>query len=248
MKIVPMVAARTDARDRARELRLKGWTYDQIVEEVGCAKSSVSLWVRDLPRPAPNFTSAERARKAARTRWDPVLAEREEHRKRVKEEARAEVGQLSDRELFLVGVGLYWAEGTKDKAYARRERLVFVNSDPDMIGLFMRWLDLLDVPRADRRLSLMIHESADVEGAEAFWAEITGIPRSDFLKTTLKRHNPLTVRKNTGEAYRGCLVVKVAKSADLYRRVEGAWYGIVGGAQWRADRMSDWPAMQSPVV
>ncbi|MGX9918660.1 hypothetical protein ACWIG4_02290 [Streptomyces sp. NPDC002248] len=238
MKIALMVAARTDARKKARELRRKGWTYNQIAQEVGCAKSSVSLWVRDLPRPAPNFASQERAREAARTRWDPVLAEREEHRKRVKEEARAEVGQLSDRELFLVGVGLYWAEGTKDKAYARRERLVFVNSDPDMIGLFMKWLDLLDVPRAHRRLSLLIHESADVEGAEEFWAEVTGIPRWDFLKTTLKRHNPLTIRKNTGVDYHGCLVVKVAKSADLYRRVEGAWCGIVGGASRRAVEMS----------
>ncbi|WP_431034389.1 hypothetical protein ACQYWQ_11995 [Streptomyces sp. P6-2-1] len=239
MKIALMVAARTDARDRARELRLKGWTYDRIAKEVGCAKSSVSLWVRDLPKPAPNFASADRAREAARTRWEPVLAEREEHRKRVKEEARTEIGRLSERELFLVGVGLYWAEGTKDKAHARRERLVFVNSDPDMIDLFMKWLDLLDVPRSDRRLSLLIHESADVEGAEEFWAEVTGIPRSAFLKTTLKRHNPLTVRKNTGTGYHGCLVVKVAKSADLYRRVEGAWYGIVGGAQRRVVEMSD---------
>ncbi|MGE9692807.1 MULTISPECIES: hypothetical protein [unclassified Streptomyces] len=238
MKIVHMVAARTDARKKARELRLKGWTYDRIVEEVGCSKSSVSLWVRDLPKPEPNFTSQERAREAARARWEPVLAEREEHRRRVKEEARSEIGRLSDRELFLVGVGLYWAEGTKDKAYARRERLVFVNSDPDMIGLFMKWLDLLDVPRAHRRLSLLIHESADVGGAEEFWAEVTGIPRSDFLKTSLKRHNPLTVRKNTGVAYRGCLVVKVAKSADLYRRVEGAWCGIVGGAPRRTIEMS----------
>jgi hypothetical protein len=49
-------------------------------------------------------------------------------------------------------------------------------------------------------------------------------------KTTLKKHNPKTVRKNTGETYRGCLAVKVLKSADLYRRIEGSWYGIVLGA------------------
>ncbi|WP_411149381.1 hypothetical protein [Streptomyces sp. A30] len=37
-------------------------------------------------------------------------------------------------------------------------------------------------------------------------------------------------RKNTSEAYRGRLIVYVRKSAELYRRMEGAWYGIVLGA------------------
>ncbi|MEU3279629.1 hypothetical protein ABZ698_21510 [Streptomyces antibioticus] len=43
--------AKDDLRDRARELRLQGRTYDRIQTELGCSKSSISLWVRDLPRP-----------------------------------------------------------------------------------------------------------------------------------------------------------------------------------------------------
>lgn len=38
-------------RKRARELRQQGWSLPRIADEVGVAKSSVSLWVRDLPRP-----------------------------------------------------------------------------------------------------------------------------------------------------------------------------------------------------
>ncbi|WP_282088216.1 hypothetical protein [Streptomyces tendae] len=37
-------------------------------------------------------------------------------------------------------------------------------------------------------------------------------------------------RKNVGDSCRGCLAIKVLKSADLYRRIEGSWYGIVLGA------------------
>src|SRR5690242_6982779 len=62
------------------------------------------------------------------------------------------------------------------------------------------------------------------------WADVVGAGPSQFNKTTLKKHNPKTVRKNTGETCRGCLAVKVLKSADLYRRIEGSWYGIVLGA------------------
>ncbi|GGS82746.1 hypothetical protein J2S47_002767 [Streptomyces griseoviridis] len=51
--------AKDDLRARARELRLQGWTYDRIEAELGCSKSSVSLWVRDLPRPEPRYTPEE---------------------------------------------------------------------------------------------------------------------------------------------------------------------------------------------
>ncbi|MYT72642.1 MULTISPECIES: hypothetical protein [unclassified Streptomyces] len=219
--------AKDDLRDRARELRLQGWTYDRIQIELGCSKSSISLWVRDLPKPARPDTS-ERAKLAARKRWEHESATREAARRQTKDTARRAVGPLSDRELFLTGVALYWAEGTKDKPHARRETVTFVNSDPGMIQVFLAWLDLLGVDRDRLRFGVLIHESADVPDAEKHWAGLTGAPRSAFYKTTLKKHNPKTVRKNVGERYRGCLVIKVRQSADLYRRIEGAWYGIVG--------------------
>jgi hypothetical protein len=70
----------------------------------------------------------------------------------------------SPRELFLLGVGLYWAEGGKDKPYDRREYACFVNSDPGMIRIFMAWLDLLGVERNRLRFTVMIHESPTWQG------------------------------------------------------------------------------------
>ncbi|GAB1336075.1 hypothetical protein ACE1SV_26650 [Streptomyces sp. E-15] len=221
--------ARDDLRARARELRLRGWTYDGIEAELGCSRSSVSLWVRDLPRPEHRRTPGQAAA-IARKGWEERLRVRDEERRRAKEDARRSIGELSPRELFLVGVGLYWAEGSKDKPYDRRENVVFVNSDPAMITVFLAWLDLLQVERERLRFGLMIHENADVRGAERYWAGLVGADASAFYKTTLKKHNPRTVRKNTGDTYRGCLMIKVLKGADLYRRIEGWWCGIVGAA------------------
>ncbi|MFB7030710.1 MULTISPECIES: hypothetical protein [unclassified Streptomyces] len=221
--------ARDDLRARARELRLEGWTYDRIQLELGCSKSSISLWVRDLPKPEPRYTEEER-----RARMDAGLARlratRDEERQETKRLARESVGALSDRELFIAGVTLYWAEGAKDKAYRRREVLQFINSDPNVITLYLRWLDLLGVTPDRLRFRVSIHESADVAEAEGFWAELAGVDGSTFQRATLKRHNPRTVRKNTGEAYQGCLVVYVTGGSELYRRMEGAWYGIVEAA------------------
>ncbi|MFF4587724.1 hypothetical protein [Streptomyces sp. NPDC001388] len=222
--------AKDDLRDRARELRLQGWTYDQIQVELGCSKSSISLWVRDLPRPERRRTREEAAA-IARRGWEAKSRLRDEERRRTKEAARTSIGDLSPRELFLLGVGLYWAEGSKDKPYQRRENVTFVNSDPGMIEVFLAWLDLLGVERSRLRYYVMIHENADVAGAERYWSDLVGADHSRFNKTTLKKHNPKTVRKNVGESYRGCLVVKVLKGADLYRRIEGSWYGIVESAR-----------------
>ncbi|MET9378375.1 hypothetical protein ABZX98_30300 [Streptomyces sp. NPDC002992] len=221
--------AKDALRDRARELRLQGMTYDQIQLELGCSKSSISLWVRDLPKPERTRTREE-ASAIARKGWAVTLQRREEERRRAKQAAASSIGDLSERELFLLGVALYWSEGTKDKPHARRERVAFVNSDPDMVVMFIAWLDLLGIDRARHTYHVMIHESADVASAEKYWCELIGADIKSFGKTTLKRHNPKTVRKNVGDEYRGCLVIHIRKSADLYRRIEGAWCGIVGAA------------------
>ncbi|WP_031481444.1 hypothetical protein [Streptomyces bicolor] len=230
--------AKDDLRERARELRLQGWTYDQIQVELGCSKSSISLWVRDLPTPERKRSYNEAAA-IARRGWEAKLRIRDEERQRTKEAAEQAIGKLSPRELFILGVGLYWAEGGKDKPYDRRENVAFVNSDPGMIKVFLAWLDLMGVERERLRFTVMIHETADVAGAEQYWADFVGADRSAFHKTTLKKHNPKTVRKNVGDAYRGCLVIKVLKGADLYRRIEGSWYGIVLGATQPVGEMSD---------
>ncbi|GFE16443.1 hypothetical protein Sgleb_44900 [Streptomyces glebosus] len=70
-----------------------------------------------------------------------------------------------------------------------------------------------------------------MEAAEQFWADVTGADPSAFGKTTLKKHNPRTVRKNVGADYHGCLMIRVQQCAELYRRIEGWWYGIVLGAE-----------------
>ncbi|WP_327697001.1 hypothetical protein [Streptomyces sp. NBC_00459] len=221
--------AKDDLRERARELRKQGWTYNRIQAELGCSKSSVSLWVRDLPHPEPKCTPKEQ-RERMNAGLARLQASRQQERDATKQAAATAVGELSDRELFLTGVALYWAEGTKDKPHARRECVEFVNSDPGMIRVFLAWLDLLEVSRERLHCRVMIHESADVVAAERHWADLIGMDPSALGRTILKKHNPSTVRKNTGDSYRGCLGIRVRQGADLYRRIEGAWYGIVVGA------------------
>jgi hypothetical protein len=65
-----------------------------------------------------------------------------------------------------------------------------------------------------------------VASAERFWLVLTGAQPEQFRKTSLKRHNPETTRKNTSDDYHGCLRVDVMRSCVLYRKIEG-WVSAV---------------------
>jgi len=223
--------AKDERRARARELRAQGLDYEEIAAALGVAKSSVSLWVRDLPRPA-RLSYAEcrkRSAEGARRYWAAERPAREAQRTAVREAAAAEIGELTDREVMIAGAIAYWCEGGKSKPHRRSDRVVFINSDPGLIRFFLRFLDAAGTPRTDLSLRIYIHENADAGSAQRFWLEVTGATMDQFATPTLKRHNPKTVRKNVGEAYHGCLRIDVHRSADLYRKIEG----------WAAASMAD---------
>lgn len=101
------------------------------------------------------------------------------------------------------------------------DRVVFVNADLRLIVLFLRFLSVMGVGEDRVFFRIYIHESADVAASEAWWAGRLGASASRFKRTVLKRHNPLTRRRNAGSDYHGCLAIEVARSRDLYWRIEG---------------------------
>jgi transcriptional regulator with XRE-family HTH domain len=107
--------AKDPLRDKARDLRKQGLNYNQIAAELGVSKSSVSLWVRDLPRPAGLSPEACQERSAARVRdyWAAERPAREAGRAAVRATAAAEIGQLTEREVIIAGAITYWCEGAR---------------------------------------------------------------------------------------------------------------------------------------
>jgi hypothetical protein len=158
----------------------------------GCGTS------RDLRTSIRRLADEPRRRLAALRKRSIELNER---RARLRAEtvasAQAQVGSVSERDLLVLGVALYWAEGAKRKPWAPSDRITFVNSDPSIVRTWLRWLDLVGVSRERCRFRLQIHERADVAAAERFWAETVGVTVDRLMRTTLKRHRPVTPRRNT---------------------------------------------------
>jgi hypothetical protein len=220
--------AKDDLRNRAREMRRQGHSYNEIRAELGVSKSSVSLWVRDLPVPEHSRYVENENRKDGLRRFNQARAARNAIRHAAEiESATAEIGPLTNRELLLIGAIAYWCEGSKNKPYRKDNQVTFINSDPQLISFYLRFLDAAGVSRDDLVFRVHIHESADVAGSQKFWLDLTGAQPEQFRSPTLKHHNPKTVRKNIGVDYHGCLIIRVRRGSALYRRIEGWATGIM---------------------
>ena len=116
-------------QERARALRATGLTLIEIAEELDVSKSSVSVWVRDVPfTPSPRRTGPHRRPHPFHERR---LAEIDE----MDATGRDRIGTLSDEAFLAAGVALYAGEGAKTDGTVK-----FANSDPAMIAFFCAWL------------------------------------------------------------------------------------------------------------
>ena len=158
---------------RAREMRARAHTLQEICDELGCSRSSASLWTRGV-----EFTPKPRNRGIGAAKPHPLhlrkLAEIEECRQWAAEA----LGVLSDRDLFLAGIGLYAGDGSKTGGDVR-----FANSNPALVALFCRWLrHFFDPDEARLRVRLYLHEGLDLDAATGHWARVTGVPAVQFTK------------------------------------------------------------------
>lgn len=173
------------------------------------------------PEPLSYQTFRERQVAGVRRWWAAERQVRESRRVAACAAAAGEIGELNDREIIIAGAIAYWCEGAKNKPDRRYDRVVFTNSDPGLSKLFLVFLDTAGISSDRLIYQIQIHESADVRAAQEFWLSVTRAEPEQFRRPTLKRHNPRTVRTNTGEDYHGCLRIEVRRSAGLYRKIEG---------------------------
>ncbi|BCJ66282.1 helix-turn-helix domain-containing protein [Polymorphospora rubra] len=226
--------AKDELRSSALRLRAEGWSVPEIATELAVAKSTAYLWVRHLPLDNDSPQAKER-REAAQDLRRARTIQRRQSKDAAEGAARARaaawVGRPDDRELLLLGAVLYWSEGTKGKPHRKQYELHLINSDPRLIEIFLRFVELVGMSRQELRYRLSIHETADVDASARWWGERLGIDSDRFQKPLIKRHKPLTSRMNTGPDYHGCMTVRVPRARELYVWIEGVLDGLAAGSQ-----------------
>ncbi len=204
----------------ARELRGRSWTLQEIANELGVAKSSVSLWVRDV-----EFTPRARNGKVAQRRAPNRLQRRKA--KEIEELLQAgqrRIGQLSEREFLVAGVALYAGEGAKTDGAVK-----FANSDAQLVGFFCAWLrHFFDIDESRVRLYLYLHEELDLAAAMRFWSDITAVPLTQFGKAYRAAADP-SIRRT--KHVHGCATVAYSCSRT-HRAIMGLIAGVVDRHAW----------------
>ena len=214
-------------RDRSRELRKQGYSMNEITRMLGVAKSSVSLWTGDI-----ELTSKQRQKLSENGR-SVESVERRRHARLTNERARrrpyfenavAEIENLSRRDLFFLGTSFYWGEGSK----ANRGTVDFTNSDPRGIQVMMRYFkEVCNVPDQKFRGHVILHPHLDARKAEHYWSKISGIPLTQFHKTSMQ-HNKASKNKRTA-----CRLALSLLAFTIQHSTYGSWAG------WRAFTL-DW--------
>jgi hypothetical protein len=183
---------KVEEQQKARAMRAEGRTLLDIATELGVAKASVSVWVRDVEfEPRGRRASVDRK---PHPQHVAKLAEIEECNRAGLER----VGTLSDEAFLAAGAALYAGEGAKGA-------LVFANTNAAMVAFFCAWLRrYFTIDESRLRVRVYLHAGLDLDAAEAFWAETTGVPRSQFRAPYRAKADP-TMRLNKHE--NGCVYV-----------------------------------------
>jgi hypothetical protein len=226
-----MGIAKSQLKEKAIALRQQGFSYREIMMQIPVAKSTIALWLRSVG------LSKQQKQRLTEKKWEAIKRGAEaKHRQRMTRieeiisNAQKEIGTITQRELWLMGIMLYWAEGSKEKSYRPGSPARFTNGDPDMICLFLKWLNhVYHKTLNDITIDLYIHEIQRARTHEIieFWTKKIGCKESYFQHVYYKKSNPKTVRKNIGDSYHGILRIGIKSSSIINRQIAGWTKGVI---------------------
>jgi len=208
---------------RAVELRTQGLSYNEIIKHVDVSKSTLSVWLKDLPltvqekeylrtRLNKNITRG-RIKAAAQNRANRLKREQKTY---IRFKQQFEKYKMDP--IFLLGIALYWAEGA-----SKTPMFQFVNSDPVMVQFLYMWSQkYLGVPKERIGVRIYMHKCYSQSECERFWTKLLDL-QSSQLKRTIFKPSAHTYKKKP--SYHGCVRLEIG--GVQYYRAMMAWKGCL---------------------
>lgn len=118
--------------EKALKLRKEGYPYSYISRETGLSKSTLSYHLRDVAF-IPNKETVSKIGSARARALETKARQKKNSILDAKEVAHRDIGHLTKRDIFMLGLGVYIGEGSKTQDLIR-----VVNSDYRVINVFIR--------------------------------------------------------------------------------------------------------------
>ena len=180
-------------RNKALKLRLSGKSYTEISRTLKVPKSTLSNWLTgtELSETAKNriknriYAGTLKGLIKRNKRQTHLAVQRA---RKIRTEASREITSPNSKELKLIGIALYWAEGYKRPVVRNgKERtnhpVSLINSDPKIISLFLKFLrEICEVPEKKITANIRSYEHLKEETIIKFWQEDTKLPKDNFDK------------------------------------------------------------------
>jgi hypothetical protein len=214
-------------KEKAFELRKNGFSYNMITSELSVAKSTLSAWFKNEPF-SPNKEVLKRIQ------YGPMKSAEKRHNKKVleietlKQKGKEEIGNLSKRDLWFLGLGLYIGEGSKTYETVR-----IINSDPTVIKLALKWFrEVCNLDEENITIAIHLYPDNNKQKCLKFWSKTTDLPLKNFRKTQIDtRENKSNLKKRKlpyGTAHITIVSKGVAeKGVKLHRKISGWMYGAL---------------------
>ena len=194
-----------ELKQQARDLRKQGYSFREISERFNIAKSTAGLWCRK------ETVTLEGLKRLKKLGDDGRLRSKETYRRnsldllsKIDKNCGVLVNKnydLNDYKLFLAL--LYWGEGAKTG-----NRLMFINSDPEMIKIYLWLLRNSFILNEDKfRVIIHLHNYHNQEEMINYWSKVTGIPKNHF-----SIYNKPNTGINKKPGYKGCLSIRYGDS------------------------------------
>lgn len=213
-------------KSQAIKLRQEGHSYSYIQNEVGISKGTLNSWLSIIPY-RPNKETIERIGKAR------AASALEKHQTKLDslsvayEQAIKDVGELSKRDIFMLGIALYIGEGSKTHDIIR-----VINSDPKIIRFAVKWFtEVCSLTKDNFRIRLHLYPDNNIKESLKFWSKETTIPISQFQKIQVDLRTDKK-KTNKGKLPHGTAHLSVKSNGRrelgvfLARRIAG-WIDVV---------------------
>ncbi|MBU6447848.1 helix-turn-helix domain-containing protein [Patescibacteria group bacterium] len=167
-------------KQKAIRMRQNGWSYNDIHRKLKISKSTLSGWLKAIPF-IPNSVVTKRIKQGPAKSIAVRSQRRIELITIIKAKSQSELGKLSARDLWMLGIGIYIGEGTKSYEDVR-----IINSDVNVIKIAINWfIKVCGVPKENFSLRLHIYPDISDKEAKQYWSAATGIPALQFSKTQI---------------------------------------------------------------
>lgn len=221
---------------KAYKLRVAGKSYSEIKKLLGIPKATLSGWFKELE--LPEKARERLTQRAYRKSMAAILKHNhaqthiaQQNARNIRNCARSEIINLTDKDLLMLGISLYWAEGYKRPKVVKGKiktshPVSLSNSDPGLVKIFLRFLrEVCNINEEKIKGQIRVYEHHNEAYLLNFWSQTTNIP-FERLETY---KNGVSISSQRRRPYNilpyGTIQIRV-NSTQLYHKIMGWIEGL----------------------